>query len=132
MKKPDKLSIFHDETGVTLIETLVAVAILGIIAVIFLGSLTSTSKGAAMADERVSAQSIAQTQMEYIKNAAYTTNATTYTPYQLPTSKDYTGYSVNITAVRLHATDDGIQKITVSVLYGEKVIMSLEDYKVDR
>ena len=55
------------ESGVSLIETLIALAILGIVAVIFLGSLSTAFTGVTIIQERVAAQSLAKSQLEYIK-----------------------------------------------------------------
>ena len=64
------------ESGITLIETVVALAILGAIAVIFLSGLATASKAAFIADEQATAESLAQSQMEWIKNASYVYSAT--------------------------------------------------------
>ncbi|MBA7630831.1 hypothetical protein ES703_38356 [subsurface metagenome] len=120
------------ESGVTLLETVVALAILGTIAVTFLGGLVTTSKAAFSVDERATAQSLAQSQMEWAQSANYTDDATQYSPAPIPTGKDYIGYSANITAQPLPGGNVFIQKITVTVnRSGERVFM-LESYKVDR
>ena len=120
------------ESGATLLETVVALAILGTIAVIFLGGLVTTSKAAFMTDERATAESLARSQMEQVINASY--NATGYSPASIPTGKDYVNYSANITAdpLPLHGPDDGIQKITVTVKRSGEQVFTLEAYKVDR
>ena len=120
------------EEGDSLIEVLAAVAILGVIAVTFLGGVSTGSKGVYIADERATAESLAQTQMEWAKNASYTTNATQYSTAPIPTGDDYINYSANITAQPLHITDDGIQKITVTIEHSGKEVLTLEGYKVDR
>ncbi len=122
----------RNEAGTTLIETVVALAVLGVIGVTFLSGLATTSKAAFISDERTTAESLAQSQMEWVKNAAYSCNATDYSPAPVPAGKDYTNYSVAITAAPLHAPDDGIQKITVTVRRAGEGIMILEGYKVDR
>jgi len=120
------------ESGVTLIETVVAVAILGVIAVTFLSGLATTSRAVFIADERATAESLAQSQMEWVKNVDYSYNATEYSPAPIPGGKDYINYSANISAQPLHAPDDGIQKITVTVKRSDKGVIKLEGYKVDR
>ena len=120
------------ESGVTFIETVVALAILGIIAVAFLNGLTTTSKSAFTADEQTTAESLAQSQIEWVKNASYSYNATTYSPAPIPSGKDYLNYSALITAEPLRDPDDGIQKITVTVKRSDKGVIKLEGYKVDR
>ncbi len=127
------LSIFAcREQGVTLIETVVALAILGTIAVTFLSGLATTSKAVGLADEQTTAESLAQSQMEWVKNASYSYNATGYSPAPIPSGKDYINYSAIIVAEPLHDPDDGIQRITVTVKHSDKGIIKLEGYKVDR
>ena len=122
----------YRESGVSLLETVVALAILGTIAVTFLSGLVTTSKATFMTDERATAGSLAQSQMEWVKNATYTDDATEYTPASIPSDKDYIKYSANITAQPLHDSDDGIQKITVTVKRSGEEVLKLESYKVDR
>ena len=127
------LRIFtHHESGMTFLETVVALAILGVIAVTFLNGLTTASKSTFIADEQTTAESLARSQMEWVKNADYLHDATTYPPAALPAGKDYVNYSVMITASPLHDPDDGIQKITVIVRHSNEGVIKLEGYKVDR
>ena len=120
------------ESGVTLIEAVVALAILGTIGVTFLSGLATTSKAAFIADEQATAESLAQSQMEWVKNAGYSYNATAYSSAPIPSSKDYINYSATIAAEPLHNPDDGIQKITVTVKRSDEGVIKLEGYKVDR
>jgi type II secretory pathway pseudopilin PulG len=114
------------ELGISLIETVVALAILGTIAVSFLSGLAISTKNTFIADEVVTARSLAQSQIEWIKDAPY--NAIGYSPPE-STEEYYTNYSTNVTANLL---GDGIQKITVIVKHFDKVMVRLEDYKVNR
>ena len=133
MKLPTKLNpVARRESGLTLLETVVALAILGTIVVIFLGGIIGTTKAASVADEQTTAESLAQSQMEWAQNATYITSPTQYTPSPIPGGKDYLNYSANITATTLNGSDNGIQKITVTIRRSEKLIYTLEDYKVDR
>ena len=120
------------ESGYTLLETVVALAILGIIAVAFLYGLTTTSRTVSIADEQATAESLARSQMEWVKNTSYSYNATGYSVAPVPSAKDYLDYSANITAEPLHDPDDGIQKITVTVARTGEIVFQLEGYKVDR
>ena len=94
--------------------------------------LATTSKGAMVADEQTTAESLARSQMEWAKQVAYTDNATGYASAPIPSGDDYIGYTANITAEPLHNPDDGIQKITVTIKHFDKDIVQLEGYKADR
>ncbi len=118
------------ESGTTLMETVVALAVLGIIAVAFLGGVVTTSRAAFTVDERATAESLARSQMEWAKSASY--NATGYSPAPIPSGKDYINYSANITVEPLPGTDDNIRKITVTVKHSDKQVFTLEGYKVNR
>ena len=120
------------ESGITLIETVVALAILATVAVIFLNGLATTSKAAFITDEQTTAESLAQSQMEWVANADYVYSPAQYSPAPVPSGKDYINYSVNITAEPLHDPDDGIQKITVAVKHSGETVIILQSYKVDR
>ncbi|MFC2025268.1 type II secretion system protein [Chloroflexota bacterium] len=120
------------ESGATLIETVVVLAILGTIAVCFLSGSVTSSKAAFTMDERATAESLARSQIELVKSASYSYNATGYSLVPIPSSKDYINYSVNITTAPLNSPDDGIQKITVTVTRSGERVITLESYKVDR
>ncbi|UCG10731.1 MAG: type II secretion system protein [Dehalococcoidia bacterium] len=128
--KPGKL--LPTESGMTLVETAVALAVLGTIAIVFLSGLAISSKAVLIADEQTTVESLAQSQLEWVKGADYVYEASGYSPAPIPAGLDYTGYSANITAEPLHTPDDGIQKITVTVRRLGEVVMELEGYKVDR
>ena len=124
--------LYRHEKGISLIETIIAVSILSAIAVAFLNGVATSSQGVYISDEEATAESLARTQMEWVKKASYSYNATSYSAAFIPTNKDYINYSANITAEQLHEPDDGIQKITVTIMrFGEKAFI-LEGFKVDR
>ena len=120
------------ELGITFLETVIALAILGVVSVSFLNGLTSASKSVFIVDEKTTAGSLAQSQMEWIKNASYSYNATSYSAAPIPDGKDYRQYSSVVSAEPVHTPDDGIQKITVSVQRSGKNVYFLQGYKVDR
>jgi len=55
------------QRGISLIETLVGLALLGMLAVAFLSGLLTTSKGVMISQESVAAESLAKSQIENIK-----------------------------------------------------------------
>lgn len=121
-----------NESGASLVETLMALALLSIIAIPILSGLATTSKAAYTTDERATAESLARSQMEWVKNADYVYSATEYSPAPIPDGKDYIDYSAIIVAEPLHDPDDGIQKIIITVERSAKMVIILDGYKVDR
>ena len=150
-----------NEKGFTLIEVMIAIALLGIIAVAFLGALATASRALVIADERATAESLARSQMEYVKNQDYK-DADIYNPYDPgppPTGGEVTyakitgipaGYTIwgvdradatvtDIIGVPWDSlnnqpvtTDVGLQRIKVIIQHHGKDVITLEDYKVDR
>lgn len=125
------LRFSNGESGVTFIETIVALAILGMIGVTFLNGLTTASKAVLITDRQTTATNLAQSQMEWVKNADYSPTGQ-YLPAPIPGSKDYIDYSAAISAQSLNTPDNGIQKITVRIYHSGEPVMILEGYKVDR
>ena len=120
------------ESGMTLLEALVALGILSAIAVTFMTGLATSSKSVIIADERSTAENLARVHMEWVKNSDYSDNATTYTGAPIPNTDDYNNYSATISAEALNTPDDGIQKITVTILRSGDSVLTLEGYKVNR
>ena len=119
------------EKGFALIETLVALALLGIIAVVFLGGIGTATKATIVADEQTTAESLVRSEIEYVKNCTYQYSATQY-PVDPSINIPY-GWSMPVPAVELvHATDDGIQKVTITVERNGEQKFSAQIYKVDR
>lgn len=118
------------QAGVSLIETVIVLFVLGTIAVIFLTGMMISSRAAFITDEQATAGNLARSQMESVQNASY--DATGYSAAPIPSSNDYINYSVNISAQALHTPEDGIQKITVTVKHSGKQVFTLESYKVNR
>ena len=120
------------QTGFSLIETIVALAIFGITVLVFLSGVINSTIMSKSVDERQSARNLAESAMEWAKNTEYSYNATSYSTGPIPESDEYPGFSVNLTAEPLHSPDDGIQKINVAVSYNGTDVYNLQSYKVDR
>jgi prepilin-type N-terminal cleavage/methylation domain-containing protein len=140
------------EKGFTLIEVLLALALLGVITVALFSGLFTASEALIASDKQTSAESLARSEMEYVKKQDYSVAPWSYelpsgtspeggfpewwnedNPHTLPPG--YDGYTVTVIVTRLDPrADDWLQKITVTVKrledYPEDVeIIILEDYK---
>ena len=62
---------FRDERGFGFVEVIIALVLLGLISVVFLASIGTGLKALALADERLTAESLAKCQMELIKVVPY-------------------------------------------------------------
>ena len=117
----------QDERGLGLVESLVAVAILGVAAAAFVVALSSGMIAVREEHQEVMTQSLARTQLEYIKGYPYDLGATTY-----PTVATPEGYTVAVGVNSIPDTDTNIQKIMVTVSRDGDTILIVEDYKVNR
>jgi type II secretory pathway pseudopilin PulG len=117
----------QDQRGLGLVETLVAVAILGTSVVAFVVALSTGSIAVGQQDEEVVAQGLAQAQLEYTKSYAYNAGASTY-----PTIAAPEGYNVSLVVSSVPNTDADIQKISANILRDGESILIVEDYKVNR
>jgi prepilin-type N-terminal cleavage/methylation domain-containing protein len=144
------------EKGFSLLEVMLAVALIGIIAVALLLGLGGASRTMSIADERATAESLARSQMEYIKNQPYSdvqwyyevdeSNRTVHSgqpswwdpPADPPLlSSDYAGYSVRIEAedfdadgdedIEVPGEDEGIREIIITVYHHGKLIATTEE-----
>jgi prepilin-type N-terminal cleavage/methylation domain-containing protein len=144
----------RQEKGFSLIEVAIAIALLGIVAVAVLGALATGSRGIFIADERATAESLARTEMEYVRSQEYSTAPWDYTvtssqrsstdqPFWWDDdpppllSSNYEGYTAYVSTATLHILaghpiDDGIQKIIVVIKHLDEEIFTLEGYRVWR
>jgi len=120
-----------NERGVTLAETLVALAIFGIVAVVFLSGLTMSSKAVMVNQERVAAESLAKSQMEDIKAQDYD-EAGAYSKINIVQDLLDQGYDIDWPP-DVQELSSGLQKITVTIINRNgNGILTLETYKVER
>jgi type II secretory pathway pseudopilin PulG len=137
--------LIHQQKGQILIEVLVALAILGIIAVAFLTALTTTSLALVVADQKTTAESLTRSELEYIQNSPYQEGGFTYAlpsghpvwdgSHTLPSG--YNNYSLVVAGVPIdpdthqtQQTDEGIQKVTVKVYQQVKLVLTTSGYKI--
>jgi len=125
--------MIKNEKGISLIEVLIALAILGLVAAAFLSGLATASRALIIADERTTAESLARSQMEYVKEQDYDYNDSQLYEQVDVESLTHPGYFISVDADPLRYPDDGIQKITVTVDHQNKEeVITLEGYKVNR
>jgi prepilin-type N-terminal cleavage/methylation domain-containing protein len=136
--------------GMTLIEVLVALALFAIIGIAFAGGLGTASKAVLTGDIRTNAESLARTEMEYVKSQEYsagnwsyvvTNLGSTCTPDECPSwdvsthslSGEHALYTVEVEAVPLDdESASPIQEITVMVSHEDRRVLTLVGYKIDR
>jgi type II secretory pathway pseudopilin PulG len=128
------------ESGMTLLETVVAAAFLGIVATSLLGSLSLSAKSDYLIKVHSEAESLALSQMELIK-------ASSYIDYSEGGHGGYSliappaDYTIEVTTVPIDPStgqalgtgqDNGVQKITITVQLRGEEKATLVGYKVDR
>lgn len=133
------------EKGFTLIETLIALGLLGIVSVGLLSGLATTFRAGWVSQERVIAESLAKSQWEHIMAQDYILTAD-YNPddpencYQLidiPDELVVKGYTIEINTpqVIISPGEDSyfeLQSITVMINREEKLLLMMSDYRVGR
>ena len=118
----------------TLIEVLIAMGIIAAVAVIFISGMATSSRTVMVNQEQVTGESLAKSQMEYVKRQTYdaigTIEYAELDPGQIPA-----GYDILITAEVLNprgdgtTNDDGLQMITITVTHNGRTVFTLEGYK---
>lgn len=99
------------QRGISLIEIVAALGILGFIGVAFLTALFTTSKSTDLYEQRVTASVLAQSQIEIVKGAPYDDTSPYYESVSYPASAP-PGYDILISTV---PQEEGKQEITVKV-----------------
>jgi len=136
--------------GFSMLEVVIAIGLLGIIAVAVLSALSTASMALIMADQRATAESLARSQMEYVKQQDYipAENGGEHIYQEIGINPDeLPGYTIcsynregtivddvigvpwdsgNNTAVY---QDDGLQKIRLVVNHDDKALATLDGYK---
>ena len=129
-----------NEAGMTLIEVLVALAILGIIAAAVPSGLMTASKAVKITDDRTTVETLAISQMEHTKKSPYIDfSEVGHGDYELISASE--GYSVEVVAVPIYSDngtpvpsgeDLGLQMITATASHVDGASLTFETYKVAR
>ena len=113
------------EKGVSLIETLIAIALLGIIGSVLMSGMGGIYKTTPIASEQDIGKELAQSQIEYILQEPY---ALSYSAAPIPAA--YSGYTATVTTNTMR--DGNIEKITVTIYHNGNYAFKLESYKTNR
>jgi len=132
--------------GFTLVEVLITIALIGAISVAFFSFMSAATSALIHADERTIAESLARSQLEFVKDQGYNSTLVNgqVTYPKIPSSSIPTGYtiwSVNRTGGVVNVVnnvigipwnsgnntpstsgDTGLQKIALVIKHGDKVI----------
>ena len=139
--------------GFSMLEVVIAIALLGIITVSVLSALQTAALALISADRRATSESIARSQMEYVKTSFYIDYSKELSDperepdfyEQIAIQSGGGDYTLETKAEPIDPSshqpydgedgvfddDDGIQKITVTVSFEGRVVVTLEDYKRD-
>ena len=112
------------EKGISLLETILALALLGLISASFLGGTATTSTARVTADEKASGKILAESILETIKKMDYDAS------YNVTVPEEFAGFTANITVENIK--NDNIQRIFVTVERRNSEVLTLESYKVNR
>lgn len=133
--------VLHGEHGFSLVEELVSLAVIAGGLVLLLGITATGATGVTMVTDEVSAETLARSQLELLKEAAYQPDPSVSpyptvsapAPYTVSTSIEYWDWdpvsgSGNFTST---VVQDGMQRLTVTVQRAGD-ILSLQMIKVER
>jgi Tfp pilus assembly protein PilV len=115
------------ERGISLVEAAVAVFLLGGGVLTMVMSMSGGALAVNTDDQEVTAQALARTQLEYVKEYPFVVNALTYPAVDVPA-----GYTVNVSVAAVPDTNENIQKITATIIRDGSTVLALQDYKVNR
>ena len=146
-------NIVKNQKGIAFIETLIALVLLGLIGSAFMMALSASSKAIILSDELTTSESLARSQMEFIKQQDYdeappggeasypkVSNVAAATAgYEIWSVDRNSNVVIGIIAVPWDSQtgaaandDSGLQKIRLVIKHHGIEVYSLEGYKVDR
>lgn len=136
MFKKSLIKSFHRQRGFTLIEVLLAFGLLAIIGVGLLQAIATNAKASGIIDQRVTADTLATSYIEAIRQSPYANNYTSATanitiPLQYSVlvqtygTDDYVSNWDDIIWVGPPSSNQTLQKVIISVSQGGKVITTI-------
>lgn len=128
-------ALWREQAGFSLVEELVAIGLVGLGIVFLLAMIGTGAIGVTTQQEHMIADSLARSQLELIKDAMYQDDHTSYPTVSAPPT-----FSVSVEAADWDpgsgtftgSSDNGMQRITVTVTRGGDTLVELQDIKVDR
>ncbi len=125
---PRRKMLLRGEPGFILVEALMSVAIVSIGLVAAITALGSSTRATTHEVVRLQSDSIAKSQMEYVRSQPFSVAPATYAPVDtLPA-----GYVATAEAEAIDGAPTNIQKIIVTVSYEGREMRVLEGVKTDR
>ena len=126
MRWPGKarFRFLQGQTGLTLLETLIALAILGLIGVVYLSALNTGFRSEDIIREHVRAENLVRAQLEDIRYQPYQSSYNVTVPLPLE-------YSITIDT-QPYEPDDNTQQNTVTVSRSGKPLLTVTDLKTRR
>ncbi len=128
-------SALRDQRGMTFAEVLSALVILAMVGTTFLMGMTSISRATPRVDAKVTALSVAESQMEHIRAQAYqVTSLLAYDPPLDDIPPDYSieypvAFAVDLDGDGLD--DNHVQLIRIRVIKDGQVEATIEEYRTE-
>ena len=131
------------EQGLSFVEILVGLAIVAVVTTAFISGMTTTFKGIEVSQERVAAESLAKSQIEYIKVQDYVLvadydpgdPANRYELIDIPADLLSAGYSIEINTPQIiisgNETGFELQSVNVTVKRSEQGKLIITFYKLN-
>lgn len=110
----------REQKGLSLIEVLIGLSILGVVIIALLAGLITAVLGVGQVDQRTMALNLARSQMEYIKSEPYDADGS------------YTTIAGDGISFTVSPVNDVLQQITVTVTYGDGKSVQLDGYRTNR
>ena len=122
-----KMQRTSDQRGITMLEGLISIGILGAVVMLMIFAMSGGALAVNENSEEMTVQNLAKNQMEYIKNLAYNSEASTY-----PTISTPPEYSITVSVTSVPDANDNIQKVTADFYRNSELLMTISNYKVNR
>jgi Tfp pilus assembly protein PilV len=115
------------DSGMGLIDVLVALAIMATAATAFVAAIGTGAMATRDVKEDTIAQSLARSQLEYVKDLPFDADAISYPSIDTPD-----GYSISADVSSIPGADLNIQMVTITVSQSGETLLVVEEYKHNR